>query len=64
MNFLDGTSQALVRAPWDELRGRTWRLNDVMSGEIYDRSGNEIRDAGLYVDLKPWEYHLFHVYAL
>jgi hypothetical protein len=64
VNFSDETSQALLRVPWDELRGRTWRLNDVLSGEIYDRSGNEIRDAGLYVDLKPWECHLFHVQAL
>ena len=64
VNFSDAASQALVRAPWDELRGRTWRLNDLLSGDIYDRSGNEIRDAGLYVDLKPWKYHLFHVHAL
>jgi hypothetical protein len=64
VNFTGGTSQALVRVPWDEVRGKTWRLNDVLSGEIYDRSGNEMRDAGLYVDLKPWECHFFQVHAL
>jgi hypothetical protein len=36
----------------------------VLSGQIYDRSGDEMRDAGLYVDLKPWECHLFHASAL
>jgi hypothetical protein len=59
VNFSGGTSQALVRVPWDELRGRTWRLADALSGEVYDRSGNEMMDSGLYVDLPPWGYHVF-----
>ena len=63
VNFSDGTAQARVHVPWDELRGKTWRLNDVLSGEIYDRSGDEMRDAGLYVDLGPWQYHLFQLRA-
>ena len=64
VNFSDGTAQARVHVPWDELRGKTWRLNDVLSGESYDRSGDEMRDAGLYVDLGPWKCHLFQVRAL
>ena len=63
MNYCDGTAQAHVQVPWDELRGKTWRLNDVLAGEIYDRSGDEMRDAGLYVDLGPWQCHLFQVCA-
>jgi hypothetical protein len=59
VNFSDGTSQALVRVPWDELGGRTWRLADALSGEVYDRSGNEMRDSGLYVNLRPWGYNVF-----
>ena len=64
MNFSDGTAQARVHVPWDELRGKTWRLNDVLPGEIYDRSGYEMRDAGLYVDLGPWKSHIFQVQPL
>jgi hypothetical protein len=64
INFHQEAAQALVRIPWDGLRERTWRLNDLLSGEIYDRSGEDFRDAGLYVDLKPWEYHFFQVQAL
>jgi hypothetical protein len=64
VNFSDGTAQARVHAPWDVLRGKTWRLNDLLSGEIYDRSGDEMRDAGLYVDLGLWKCHLFQVVAL
>jgi len=64
INFWQEAAQARVHVPWDELRGRMWRLNDVLSGESYDRSGDEIRDSGLYVDLGPWECHLFQVRAL
>ncbi len=64
INFQQQAAQARVHVPWDELRGKTWSLNDVLSGEIYDRSGNEMRDAGLYFDLTPWKCHLFRVRAL
>jgi hypothetical protein len=64
VNFSAGSSQALVRVTWDELRGRTWRLDDRISGEVFDRSGNDMRDAGLFVDLNPWQYHLFRVHPL
>jgi len=61
VNFRQEASQARVHVPWDELRGKSWRLFDALSGEAYDRSGDEMRDAGLYVDLGPWQCHLFQV---
>jgi hypothetical protein len=61
INFGQAASQARVQVPWDELRGNAWCLNDVLSDESYDRSGDEIRDAGLYVDLGPWKFNLFQV---
>jgi hypothetical protein len=61
VNFSGEPAQALVRVPWDDLRGRTWRLKDVLSGEIYDRSGDEMRDSGLYVELEPWRCHCFRL---
>jgi hypothetical protein len=63
VNFRHEVSQARVHVPWDDLRGRSWRLRDALSGEAYDRSGDELRDAGLYVDLQPWQCHLFQVDA-
>jgi glycosidase len=63
-NFRQEPAQARVQMPWDELRGKQWRLHDVLSGEDYDRNGDEMCDAGLYVDLGPWNYHLFQVRAL
>ncbi len=64
VNLSGAPSQGKLRVPWDELRGKTWRLDDYLSGVILDRSGNDMRDAGLFVDLKPWEYHVFLVQAM
>lgn len=61
LNFWEGTAQSRIRIPWDELRGKTWRLNDTSSGEVYDRSGDEMLDSGLYVDLGPWKCHVFRL---
>jgi glycosidase len=63
VNCQPQAAQARVRVPWDELRGRSWRLDDLLSGESYERNGSEIRDEGLYVDLPAWNYHLFQVLA-
>jgi hypothetical protein len=63
IHFGPDTAQARVQVPWDDLRGRTWRLDDALSGDSYDRSGDEMRDAGLYVELGPWKCHLFRVSA-
>jgi hypothetical protein len=64
INFRQEAAQARVRVPWDELRGKEWRFNDALSGESYDRAGSEVRDPGLYVDLGPWQCHLFRVCLL
>jgi len=64
INYGEAAAQARVQVPWDELSGKQWRLSDVLSGVTFDRGGDEIRDAGLYVDLKPWQCHVFQVRAL
>jgi hypothetical protein len=61
INFKQETTQARVQVPWDTLRGKQWCLSDVLSGQTYDRSGDEMRDSGLYVELGPWQCHLFQV---
>ena len=63
INFRQEAAQARVHVPRDELRGKLWPLNDVLSGESYGRSGDEMRNAGLYVDLEPWHSHLFQMRA-
>ena len=64
VNLSDSAAQARVQVPWDELRGKTWRLVDALSDATYDRNGDEMRDPGLYVDLKPWDCQLFRLQSL
>ena len=51
-------SQARVRMPGVKPAGRTWRLRDLLSGDEYERDGDEMTDPGLFVDLPPWGYHV------
>jgi len=57
VNLSDSRSQAQIRVPWNDLSGRSWRLADSFSGEVYERDGAELCGPGLYVDLKAWEFH-------
>jgi hypothetical protein len=61
VNLSDTAAQALVQIGWNEPCGREWQLQDVLSGAIYERRGDEMRSPGLYVELGPWRYHLFSV---
>ena len=61
INFGQDAAQARVRVPWEDLGGRTWRLIDTLAGGTYDRHGDEMLGAGLYVDLAPWQCHLFRL---
>ena len=64
MNFRPEAAQARVHVPWNDLRGENWSLNDVLTGQSYDRGGSEIQEAGLYVELGPWECNFFQLSAL
>ena len=60
VNLGDAPTSGHVSLPWDDLRGRAWSLDDAASGEVYERSGDDLRD-GLYVALDPWAWHLFDI---
>ncbi|MBC5773658.1 alpha-amylase [Pontibacter sp. KCTC 32443] len=64
INFSQETAQALVHMPWEELGEKKWRLKDVLSEETYDRSGSELLNSGLFVNLEAWKCNLFQVLAL
>jgi hypothetical protein len=63
VNFGGDPAQALVHVPWDDLRDRQWVLDDLLADTSYARNGGVMRDAGLYVDLGPWQCHLFRLRA-
>jgi hypothetical protein len=47
-----------VHVPWDDLGGRDWRMDDVLTGAVFERSGDELASEGLYVGLAPWGCHV------
>lgn len=51
-------AQARLPLPWDDLRGRTHRATDLLTGAVYDRDGDELTDSGLFVSLEAWGYHV------
>ena len=63
VNLSDAPASGHVSLGWDDLRGRSWRLADASDGEVYERSGDDLRD-GLYVALEPWAWHLFDLRPL
>jgi hypothetical protein len=61
VNYSGSSAQCYVRIPGPELAGATWRLRDLMGDVCYDRSGDELSGKGLYLDVGPWEYHVFDI---
>jgi len=61
VNYANNQGQCCVRWPFDDLSGRTVRLNDRIAGICYDRAGSDLVSTGLYVDLPPWGHHVFEI---
>lgn len=58
VNLSDSGAQGQVRLPWDELAGTSWQMTDLFTGQMYERSGKEMCNPGMYVDLPPWGFHV------
>ncbi|MFJ9559936.1 alpha-amylase [Streptomyces fuscichromogenes] len=58
LNYSGQPAQGRVALPWDELRGHSCRLTGLLDGVTYDRDGDELADAGLFVALDAWSWHL------
>jgi glycosidase len=61
VNFSGAPSQAVIRMPWENIRGRTWKLSELLSIESYERRGDEMAESGLFVFLGPWRWHFFRL---
>jgi hypothetical protein len=63
VNYAPHQSQCRIRRPFEDLAGKSWRLEDQLSSARYDRDGNEMHSQGLFVDLGPWQACLFGLTA-
>lgn len=59
-NLTDQQAQALINlSAWPGIAQATWRLDDALSGHRYTRTGTSMVNPGLYIDLGPYESHVF-----
>ncbi|MGC0342892.1 alpha-amylase [Streptomyces sp. SLBN-8D4] len=58
VNDSDRPARARLPLPWDDLRGHACRATDLLTGEVYDRDGDELTDSGLFVSLEAWRCHV------
>jgi hypothetical protein len=57
VNLSPAPAQARVHLPWGDLGGQVWELADRLSGQRFQRGGDELAGDGLYVALDPWASH-------
>jgi hypothetical protein len=51
VNLSETRSQARVKLPWTNLAGRSWRLTDPLQAKVFERAGDELREAGAILQL-------------
>ena len=61
VNFSPYQSQCYVQVPFPDIEGKIVRLEDLLGVAVYERYGDDLIRRGLYLDLPPWNYHLFNV---
>lgn len=61
VNYAHAAGQCRLPLAFMDLRRKSVRLVDLMSDVRYERSGDELAAAGLFVDMPPWGYHIFEI---
>lgn len=61
VNYAPHRSQCYCRLPLPAPVDGSWRLTDLLGEDRYYRNGSELSSKGLYLDLAPWQYHVFEV---
>jgi hypothetical protein len=61
INFSGAPAQGRIPLSWPNLPGRSWRLTDILTGDVFERDGDEMVGPGLFVDLEAWQYYVLAV---
>jgi len=59
VNYAGNQSQCCVKLPLGDIANRIWRLEDLLSTDVYIRDGNDLHVRGLFVDMRPWQAAVF-----
>lgn len=62
-NYSAHASQCYLRLPFPDLRNTRWQLRDLLGDARFARDGNELQSRGLYLDMSPWQSHVFEMTA-
>ena len=61
VNYAAHQSQCRVRLPFPDLGGKQWQLRDLLGHAQYERDGTDLQSRGFYLDVAPWQYHVFEM---
>jgi glycosidase len=61
VNYGPHRAQGYAGLPLPDVRGRTFDLVDLLSDARYRRTGDDLADGRLYLDLSPYCHHAFEV---
>jgi hypothetical protein len=64
VNYSAHQSQCYVRLPFPDLGSGRWRLHDLLGDACYERDGDDLQSRGLYLDVAPWQCHVFEMSRL
>jgi hypothetical protein len=59
VNYSAHWSQCFVKLSCADLGGGVWRLQDLLGDACYERDGDDLRSRGLYLNVAPWQCHVF-----
>lgn len=64
VNYAPHSSQCYLNLQFNDLYKVHWRLTDLLNEVSYDRDGDDLHFVGLYMDMQPWQYHVFEMRRL
>ena len=59
VNYAPNQSQCYARLPFNDLDRGAWQFEDLLGDARYIRNGAELASKCLYLDVGPWQHHLF-----
>jgi len=61
INYAPHDGQCYLQLPKMEKGFGHWELKDIMNSVAYSRDSHDLLTKGLYLGMKPWQYHVFKV---
>jgi hypothetical protein len=60
VNYSNVRSQCFIKFP-EKFDAEKLLFRDLLNDEVYERDAMEISERGIFLDLEPYGYHIFHI---